>query len=194
MGNGGSARTFPPPAGGPSASKSGYSMAQEAPSRQQVGARGAQLAGGTAAQHEPPPALVGIVEMLHGVEDGRHVLCLVHHDRGGAARLRQRPAPLNQQIGIAQVLGSLGGPGEIQPDRRLRQEFAQQRGLAGLARAEHQLHVRRGELLLPDRFDPPTEHVACFTNGRLVQSQLSGRPHPTTWFPSLTADKEERTR
>ena len=134
-------------------------MVQEAASRQQVRARHAQLAGGTAAQHEPPAALVGIVEMLHRVEDRRHVLRLVHHDRRGPARFRQRPATLDEQIGVAQVLGALGGPGEIQPDRRVRQQLPQQRGLAGLARAEHEMHVRRGKFLLPQRFDPATKHI-----------------------------------
>ena len=84
--------------------------------------------------------------MLHGVEDRGHVLCLVDHDCRGAARFRQRPATLDQQIGVAQVFRAFGGPGEIQPDRRLWQQFAQQCGLAGLARAEHEMHVRRGKL------------------------------------------------
>jgi len=143
-------------------------MVQKAASGQQVRACHAQFAGGTAAQHETPPALVGIVEMLRRVEDRRHVLRLVHHDRRGPARFRQRPAPLDERIGVAQVFGALGGPGEIQPDRRRRQQLAQQRGLAGLARAEHQVHVRCAKLLFPQLFDPATIHIDGFRNARLI--------------------------
>ncbi|MDN5940236.1 MAG: hypothetical protein L0H94_00010 [Nitrospira sp.] len=39
--------------------------------------------------------------------------------------------------------------------------------LAGLARAEHEMHIRRGKLLLPQRFDPATKHTVGFVNARL---------------------------
>jgi hypothetical protein len=52
-------------------------MMQKTAARQQVRARHPQFAGGTAAQHKTPPAFGGIVEMLHRVEDRRHVLRLV---------------------------------------------------------------------------------------------------------------------
>ena len=143
-------------------------MVQETAPRQQVRARHAQFAGGTAAQHKTPSALVGIVEMLHRVEERRHVLRLVHHDRRGPARFRQRPAALDEQIGISQVVDALCRPREVERDGRIRQQLAQQRGLSGLARTEHEMHVRRGKFLLPPQFDPATKHSACFINARLI--------------------------
>jgi hypothetical protein len=94
-------------------------------------------------------------------------LRLVHHDRRGAARFRQRQATLDEQIGVAQVFGAFGRPGEIQPDRRFRQHFPQQRGLAGLAGAEHEMHVWRSKFPFPQRFCPATKHIGDFINARL---------------------------
>jgi hypothetical protein len=69
------------------------------------------------------------------------------------------------------MLGALHRPGEIQPDRRIRQQFPQQSGLAGLPRAKDEMYVRRRELLPPSRFDPTAKHKADLIIARLIYSQ-----------------------
>ena len=115
---------------------------QEAAPGQEVRPGHAQLAGGTAAEHEAPAALVGVVEVLHRVEERRDVLRLVHHHRGRPSRSRQRPAALDQEIGVPQELRPLSGAGQVEPDRGVRKQLPEQRGLAGLSRAEQDVDVR----------------------------------------------------
>lgn len=71
------------------------------------------------------------------------------------------------------MLRTRGRVAEVQPDRGLRQQVPQQRGLARLPRAENQMDEWRGKILAPKRFRPATEHIVLFQYAFLFESPLS---------------------
>lgn len=136
--------------------------------RQEIGAGDAELARGASAQHEAPPRLVGIVEVLDRVEDGGYVLRLVDNDDGRRLCAGQRPAPLDETVRIPQILCTLPGTGGVEPDRRLGEELPQQRRLSRLPGPEDEVDVRGAETLAPRRLGPATKrHVAFIFARRL---------------------------
>ncbi len=80
--------------------------------------------------------------MLHGIEDRRHRLRLIHKYELTLSIRRHLTAQLEKQARIGQVPRPLRWVCEIYPHRFGREHGVQQRRLARLACAENQMHKR----------------------------------------------------